>query len=107
MMSQTGVPALEVSNGFVRVGSLVRIKAGEAKGAVTGFSAPDRMVTIRLEGGEEVTVGAADVARQSPHPTLAAALPTKCPKCKGSGMRDAYLGGIIAVQHTEYAHVPV
>jgi len=32
MMSQTGVPALEVSNGFVRVGSLVRIKAGEAKG---------------------------------------------------------------------------
>jgi len=82
-MSQPGVPALEVSNGFVRVGSLVRIKAGDAKvaspphcgpGAVMGFSAPDHTVTIRLEGGDEVTVGAADVARQSPHP-----IPTACP----------------------------
>jgi len=35
---------------------------------VTGFSAPDRTVTVRLEDGLEVTVGAGDVARQSPHP---------------------------------------
>lgn len=33
MMSQSGgVPAAEVSNGFVRVGSLVRIIKGEAVG---------------------------------------------------------------------------
>jgi len=44
-MSASGVPALEVSNGFVRVGSLVQIKAGLAKGV-------RRVVRMRSHGNE-------------------------------------------------------
>lgn len=61
-----------------------------------GFSAPDHTVTIRLEGGEEVTVGAADVARQSPHPIPTAA-PVRahahaCSVCMGACFRLCAFG---------------
>jgi len=93
MMSASGVPALEVSNGFVRVGSLVQIKVGLAKGSVTAFSLPNHTVTIKLADGSEVTMKAAEVARQIPHAT-GTVPPTKCQKCAGLGVRDSYLGGI-------------
>eukprot|EP00669_Euglena_mutabilis_P005914 TRINITY_DN17595_c0_g1_i1.p2 TRINITY_DN17595_c0_g1~~TRINITY_DN17595_c0_g1_i1.p2 ORF type:complete len:186 (-),score=25.73 TRINITY_DN17595_c0_g1_i1:22-543(-) len=73
-MPQTGIPAVEVSNGFVRVGSLVTIKAGEAKGSVASFSLPDHTVTVHLADGSEVTVAAVEVARQNPRHTGTPAL---------------------------------